>query len=304
MPVHRFYRHGLTAGTPPMNNSHRRALRGDVEGWSDGATRRNTRFLYGIRDDLLTGAGVAVTLTLRDCPPDSDAWHRIRKAWVERMRYAGMVRLHWVTEWQRRGVPHLHAAIWFPGKQYDLVTPVEAWLELAEQYGVGLRGQFAKPIDGPVGWFQYVSKHAARGVKHYQRSGENIPTGWQKKTGRVWGKGGDWPEQQPWILDLQGREGDGGHFAFRRLVRSWRIADARVQGDRFRLRSARAMLTCNDRPRSELRGVSEWCGLEQSKLFVGNLASRGYQVIDRGTGEMLNRQPPPSRQAPGTFPRS
>ena len=45
-------------GVAPMKNSHTRALRGEV-GWSYGATRRNTEFLMSIREDRLTGAGVA-----------------------------------------------------------------------------------------------------------------------------------------------------------------------------------------------------------------------------------------------------
>lgn len=156
--------------------------RGDVQGWSEGATRRNTEFLMSVRTDQLTGAGVALTLTLRDCPPTADDWHKLRRAWEKRMVRAGMVRLHWVTEWQRRGVPHLHCAIWFPDA-YDTITPTRAWVEVASAYGAGLRGQHARIIDGPVGWFQYLAKHAARGVKHYQRTADSIPEGWQKRPG-------------------------------------------------------------------------------------------------------------------------
>ena len=97
MPIVTVYRHGATAGVPPMKNDHLRALRGEVGGWSEGATRRNTRFLYSIREDLLTGAGMAITLTLRTCPESAQAWHRIRRAWEMRMVRAGMTRLHWVT---------------------------------------------------------------------------------------------------------------------------------------------------------------------------------------------------------------
>ncbi|MGN5699134.1 replication protein, partial [Xanthomonas citri pv. mangiferaeindicae] len=66
------------------------------------------------------------------------------------MQRAGMVRLHWVTEWQRRGVPHLHCAIWFPDL-YDLVTPIDAWVAVEGEYGAGHRGQHGRVIDGPVG---------------------------------------------------------------------------------------------------------------------------------------------------------
>ena len=97
MPTRTVYRHGGKGGVAPARNDHLRAKRGQVEGWSEGAVRRNTEFLMSVRDGDLTGAGVAITLTLRECPPTADAWHRIRRAWVERMERAGMTRLHWVT---------------------------------------------------------------------------------------------------------------------------------------------------------------------------------------------------------------
>ena len=52
-----------------MKNDHMRAKRGEVGGWSEGAARRNVRFLYGIEERELHGDGFAVTLTVRDCPP-------------------------------------------------------------------------------------------------------------------------------------------------------------------------------------------------------------------------------------------
>ena len=277
MPIVKSYRHGLTGGIPPMANGHMRAKRGEVEGWSVGATRRNTAFLRSICEDELTGAGVALTLTLRDCPPSAAEWHRLRKAWTMRMSRAGMVRLHWVTEWQRRGVPHLHCAIWWPDL-YDTITPIDAWVELAAAYGAGHRGQHARIIDGPIGWFQYLSKHAARGVKHYQRSAENMPEGWLKKTGKVWGKSGHWPVRDAIRIHLQDQHGDGGFFAWRRLIRSWRVADARASGDLYRLRQARRMLDCPHIELSRVRGVSEWIPQDLQDGLLANLAVRGFQV--------------------------
>lgn len=260
-----------------MNNRHIRAPRGEVQGWSEGATRRNTQFLMSVVEDRLHGAGMAVTLTLRECPESAQDWHRVRRAWIKRMERAGMVRLHWVTEWQRRGVPHLHCAIWFPDA-YDRMRIVDAWCDVAAAYGAGPAGQHARPIDGAVGWFQYLSKHAARGVKHYQRTADNIPAGWKSKTGRVWGKTGDWPVQEALRFNLQDQHGDGGWFAYRRLVRSWRRADARDSGDRYRIRSARRMLQCSDRNRSRLIGFMEWMPFEVNMALIGNVASRGYSV--------------------------
>lgn len=280
MPVLTVYPHGGKGGVAPMKNSHQRAVRGEVQGWSIGATRRNTEFLMSVIDSQLTGAGVALTLTLRECPPSAQAWHKLRRAWIERMRRAGMVRLHWVTEWQRRGVPHLHCALWWPDS-YDCITPVDAWVDLAgELYGAGHRGQHARVIDGPVGWFQYLSKHAARGVKHYQRSAENMPEGWQRKTGRVWGYSGDWPRQEKLRFHLQDQHGDGGWFAYRRLVRAWRRADARAAGDAYRIRSARRMLQCNDTGRSRLIGFAEWIPFEVQMALIGNVATRGFCVLN------------------------
>lgn len=280
MPVLKMLPHGLTAGIPPMRNQHQRAKRGEVQGWSEGATRRNVAFLRSIIETELYGHGYALTLSVRDCPPTPDDWHRIRRAWEMRMVRAGMIRLHWVTEWQRRGVPHLHVAIWF-----DEACPSVAgyardcWLAVAAAFGVSHRGQHVQPIDGPIGWFRYVSKHAARGVKHYQRAPENIPEGWKQKTGRVWGKSGHWPTREELRINLQGCEGDRGYYAFRRLVRSWRIADARAKGEVDRKIQARRMLECHDRVLSQLRGVSEWITEDLQHAMLANLQTRGFSVV-------------------------
>ena len=206
----------------------------------------------------------------------------LRRAFEMRMVRAGMLRMHWVTEWQRRGVPHLHGVLWWPDI-YDMDTIVRAWIAVAEQYGAGVRGQHAAPITNAVGWFQYLSKHAARGVLHYQRSAENIPPGWRERTGRVWGKVGDWPVRDAIRINLQDQHGDGGWFAFRRLCRSWRMADARANGDRWRVRSARQMLKCPCEPGniglSRVRGVSEWIPSDVQTSLLSNLAVRGYQVV-------------------------
>lgn len=260
-----------------MKRQHQRVPRGEVQGWSEGATRRNTQFLMSIIETRLDGYGVAVTLTLRDCPETAQDWHKIRKAWTERMRRAGMIRLHWVTEWQRRGVPHLHGAIWFPDRESALGV-LEAWEAVASKYGASLPAQHARRIDGAVGWFQYMAKHAARGVKHYQRSSTNIPEGWKNKTGRVWGSSGDWPIQEAVKVNLQDQHGDGGWFAFRRLIRSWRKADARADRNAWRIRSARQMLKCSDQGRSRVIGFMEWIPFEVQMAMLANLGERGYQV--------------------------
>lgn len=194
---------------------------------------------------------------------------------------AGMIRLHWVTEWQRRGVPHLHGVVFFPedaASHWVRKLIGYSWIDVAGAHGAGPRGQHVMDITGIVGWFQYLSKHAARGVQHYQRSKDNMPAAWQQKTGRMWGKVGEWPVREGMRIELQDQHGDGGYFAYRRLVRGWRLADARASGNRYRIRSAKGMLTCNDRVLSTVRGVSEWISQDVTLTMLANLAARGYQV--------------------------
>lgn len=251
MPTLQAYKNGLTMGHAGHNGSP--PLRGEVTGWTPASVRRHTRWLYGVEAPALTGYGYAVTLTIRETPPDAASWQAARAAWVERLRRRGMVRLHWVVEWQRRGTPHLHCAVYFaeplaPVDQFGLIA---AWLEVTNAWGPRAAAQTIKPITGAEGWLQYLSKHAARGVKHYQRWGK--PDGWLK-TGRLWGHAGDWPTEPPIRADLTLAE----YHRLRRLVRSWRVADARAAGDWTRLTYARRMLACPDRALSSVRGVSEW----------------------------------------------
>lgn len=273
------YLHGATMGTTGIKPKNPKPpKRGKVEGWSENATRRNVAFLRSIDENAITCTqdgellqSYAVTLTLKDCPESAEEWHKLRGAFLKRMRRLGMHRCHWVTEWQRRGVPHLHGAFWFPhsddsaGLQHKII---DHWLDLTyTQYGAEPRGQYIIEIYDSIGWFQYTAKHAARGVRHYQRSYENIPEGWQKKTGRVWGRTGDWPTVDPIKRAITDRE----FYTMRRLARSWRKADARSahpEAKRFRIRSARRMLKCNDPDLSRLRGISEWIPQEKILLML------------------------------------
>ena len=158
MPVLTEYRHGMTMGIPPGRNDHMRAKREEVNGWSDSSTRRNTRFLYSVDERKLTGHGFALSLTVRDCPEQAGHWQKKRKAFFMRLSRMGMIRGHWLTEWQRRGVPHLHAAIWLPDHaegppQYWCVEIKRAWMETAEQFFPGFHSQHVVPICDSIGWF-------------------------------------------------------------------------------------------------------------------------------------------------------
>lgn len=245
------YANGATMGVG--NAAPVGGKRGKVTGWSAAAVRRHKRWLYSIEAGGLSGQGDAVTLTLKRTPESPDEWQRLLVLLFQRFRKAGFVRWHWVVEWQRRGAPHVHLAVYADDVAAHRPGPVvvEAWLELAREYGARAGGQHVVAITGPVGWLQYLSKHASRGVQHYQRMGR--PEGWDR-TGRLWGKGGDWPSVEAVKGSLSGSE----FWRVRRMVRSFAVAEARSRGDWRGVRYLRGMLRCGDRSLSTVRGVSEW----------------------------------------------
>jgi hypothetical protein len=258
--------------------THQRAKRDVIKGWSASTTRRLTKWLYSIQADQLTGHGYAVTLTMRHTPPDRDALDRVFRALMARYDRMGVTRLHWVMEMQRRGTPHYHLII-YTAEELPLrgLEFVRHWLEVADEFGPAPVAQRAEPLENASGWFQYLSKHASRSAAHYQRQG--MPPGWEK-TGRLWGKRGDWPTADgPMKFDMD-RE---AWFRFRRLVRSWRIANARqekIGGVRARrIRSARRMLATHDRKLAEVRGTSEWMPEATQLALLGFLADQGYAIV-------------------------
>ena len=282
-----------------MSNHHPRAKRDIVVGWSAGAARRNLRFLYSIDERDLTGEGWALTLTVRDCPPSPEVWHRLVRDYFQQLGRVlarcghSLIRYHYVTEWQRRGVPHLHGAVYISdgaGAAINLPNFLKGvWEGYAAPYGVNLKAQYVLPITGALGWFQYVSKHAARGIRHYQRAADNIPACWRSGTGRMWGKGGSWPIKDPLRLDVDNR----GYHVLRRWARAWRVADARAEipslwnaikrpnqylSAKRRLVSARGCLRCPDPHLSAVRGVSEWISDGLMLSMIRRLSLDGYRV--------------------------
>jgi hypothetical protein len=244
---------GVTASCPRWGPLEQPSKRGRVRGWSIQATRRLRRWFYSVDGEQLEGRGLPMTLTVRDLPPSAGDWTRTRRAFLDRMRRAGMVRGQWLTEWQRRGVPHLHGLLFFP--EASSVGPeavVGHWLEAAGEWGPEARGQVVKPLSGLTGWLEYQAKHSSRGIRHYQRA--NVPEAWQQGTGRLWGVLGEWP-----TWDDQLEVGPRTFWRFRRLLRQRTISQARARGDYGRVAWARRMLADGDRSRSGVRGVSEFC---------------------------------------------
>jgi hypothetical protein len=306
------YQNGITAGFAPPKRSHEwDSPRGVVGGWSADSVRRHTKWLYGVQLEGLTGVGISLTLTVRDLPPNPQEWAALRRAWWMRVqRFApGIIRAHWVTEWQRRGVPHMHLAVFVePGSAWDDNVELLAWLWVATagKYGADRLGQDAtrlasapaeptpaagqaeRPVAGvtaertgpalsiaAVGWLKYLSKHASRGVHHYQRQG--TPDGWEGRSGRLWGHWGGWPTGEPMRFELDRHAG----YRLRRLVQAWRVADARAAGDWKRLAYARRMLKGSYDDGTAHRGVSDWISEPMVLAMLALMDDQGEGIEQR-----------------------
>lgn len=196
-------------------------IRGEVRGWSRQSAARHARFLQSVDSDSLAGLqGWAITLTLRDCP-GVDQWLDLRAGFFRWLRQQpGVVSVHWVTELQRRGVPHLHLAVWtcLPWGPRDRFGVMRAWVRRAEGYRASMLGQHVAPIKGGRGWDMYCAKHSARTASHYQRVG--LPEGWTR-SGRLWGRWGTWvTRERKYLLSSE------ASVNMRRLMRSWAVATA------------------------------------------------------------------------------
>ena len=193
--------------------------RGKVKGWSVASARRNSEFLRSVDFDRMPLRGAwSLTLTMRDCP-EPGVWRermgRMRD-WMRKRFHRGEGRSasHGVVEMTKRGVPHLHMSL-FGMFWLDLV---QYWLKMWEDHGAGWEGQHTAPMTSARGWSEYCAKHAARGLRHYQRDPELWPESWKKGgAGRMWFALGDW--------EVKGWDGfrvsDRDWYQLRRRVRRY-----------------------------------------------------------------------------------
>lgn len=249
----KLYQNGTSAYMGGVG-THKRAKRGLVTGWSAASARRQTRWLWTVDAPSLSGYGYAVTLTLKDTPETAAEFHALRRAWVKRLERMGAIRVHWVIEWQARGTPHLHGAIYFDRKlnPQERLLLVGHWVMVSQAFSPSLWAQDVEDIRGSMGWLKYLSKHASRGVNHYQRSGH--PESWDR-TGRLWGASGAWPVIEPLVIDeLSNWE----FYRVRRLMRAWAYADARKAGDVRRMKFLRQSISSTDERKSRFQGSAEW----------------------------------------------
>lgn len=213
-----------------QRHATKRGKRGECIGWTPGAARRNRDFLYSVDVTKLNPEGklhgVALTLTTRDVPESSAELHRRIDRWMTRQRRRGLVRLHYVIEFTKRGVPHVHAAGWYDNFEVSAgawgAAAIGDWIEIASASGTHVKAQHGAEIDGVAGWLAYLAKHAARGARHYQRRRALLPAGWQK-AGRLWGHSGQWPTDKADVELIP----DVAAWWLLRLTRSWLISQAR-----------------------------------------------------------------------------
>ena len=287
---------GVTASFPRFGPMPEVAKRGKVNGWSRQATQRLKRWLLSVDGDQLDGVGFAFTLTVRQLPASAKEWEKARTAWLHRLRRLDLVRLQWLTEWQRRGVPHLHGVMFFPeGSEVAASALVKHWLAVAEPYGARAESQSVKPLHALVGWLEYQSKHSVRGLKHWQRA--NAPKSWTEGTGRLWGVLGPWPVSEQ-VIEI----GNGAFHRFRRGIKRWLIGQARRELEKARTEKARraalarlrylpGMLTDSNPSRSRVRAVGEWCPADVQVRLLAAAELRylpAAEYVDTSTGEVLS----------------
>lgn len=261
----------LTAFTPPERTA--------TKGWTVNVARRNEQRLQQIDFDAVEGFPVFVTLTMPSgqmSEVSAAEFHGWLKRWLQFMKRHGLRHYYWILEFQASGNPHLHVLAWLD-RDWDALEQYHAlrsWVGILNKSDVGARiqGQIWESIDvggtitvdgetvpaHPERVLMYLAKHAARGVAHYQRQIANMPEDWQYRSGRVWGHDRSLP-----LREQEDVETDYPTFwTFRRLVRRWRLAEARVIKDADRRRQAisqaRRSLRCSRRDVSPYRGVSAW----------------------------------------------
>jgi hypothetical protein len=283
----KMYRNGTTAHMSIPRENPTWGPRGGCMGWNSATANRQKKWLWTVDPGQLTGQGFAVTLTVRDCPADAATWAAMRRAWIRRIeRKLPVIRIHWVTEWQARMVPHMHCAVYLEHPEWAAAVqmgPDSAgnalsaiwwpevfrveWLAVVRAFSpeTAYDSQDVKEIAGSLGWLKYMSKHASRGANHYQRVGH--PESWNK-TGRMWGHTGEWPEVEPVELDgLSNQE----FYRVRRMMRRWAEADAKKNRDWSRLAYLRRQAKRVEKKLSRFQAASEWIPEDVSLRLVDYL---------------------------------
>jgi hypothetical protein len=159
-------------------------VRGQIVGFTAQAAARMKRFI--LENAVPFAFTFAFTFTVRRADLSEDAWRGMMKAMNMRMTRMGVAAV-WRIELQRRGVPHLHVALWLPldyrGTREDAIDEItEAWLEITGEKNDAAAREHAvhwKAILSP-GWAVYMALHDGK-----KKEGQ---LGWQGKQWGIWNR--------------------------------------------------------------------------------------------------------------------
>lgn len=200
--------------------------RGVTNGWSAGVQRRFSKALGNLDLPAFMNLGLAVysmTLTIRDCPYSSESWGLLRKKFMEKLEHEGMLACVHVTEWQIRGVPHLHMVGVFDSViEYNKI--INWWCGIARTYSPRPAGQHIRTVWDLAGIMGYFRSHMNKSGKSMQRDTKLIPKGWES-TGRMWGFRGGCVFGQEKNMHIAF---DDSYFAARRLLAQLAYAQIRA----------------------------------------------------------------------------
>lgn len=287
------------------------------KGWTKHAAIRNRNFLFSVVPQQLCGFGFSVTHTVDKCPTP-ELWAKWVKSYFKNIaRKWPLTRYHSVTEWQRRGMPHLHAAVWFGGttalgsgfarqrfltkgiRPREIVLGkdipyehqlVALWLKITSEGGSHRLAQDVKPIslDDAGHWLKYLAKHGSRGVSNYQRHYSNVPKSWKGRTCQVWNKGGDWPTENS--LEVHGLS-QSEKYQVRRVFCRFLASLPPSHRVKAESRSSsrlywKKFLSCSDLKTSRFRAPTAFIDLEHQVKLVLSVNPDAY-FSDSETGEVF-----------------
>jgi len=298
MPLITILPNGITSGNPNYEGNKNPAKRSDTKGWNTQVSRRLRKWFYSVEIKELEGCGIAFTLTVRDCPKSHKDWYQLRESFHKRLHRDGLQYMQWLTEWQARGVPHLHGIAFFE-KDYCTNNLINHWIKVSgKKYGSRSFGQNAQNITEIGGWMDYLMKHSTRSVINYQRSPENIPAGW-KETGGMWGKYGDWPTREGMCFDIC----QEGFYVFRRIANQSRHSrirsrlneaikerkntnESNITNFRHNLTAlkkefaaSRKFMSKSNKDDSRFNGTSNWLDMDNSMKIMSYLSKIGYEIF-------------------------
>lgn len=193
------------------------------------------------------------------------------------------------VEFTKKRTPHVHYLIFFnlfdrdtgelwspdwveDGERYKqepnpyIYAVRNLWLYLTMDYGTHYKAQHAKTVrDISTELLNYELKHAARGVKHYQKDMRNSPVKWLDNPSfpRVWRKSRWFPVVPSEVLGFVDSD---AWYVLRRRVVKWLVNRA-VSRERWQEVSYwRRYLKGYSEDRSRQKGISQLTDLDIEKL--------------------------------------